>query len=103
MDGMKARQFVAIVALHAPPAGPLVTPGECEEALSDALRGVVLGGYDEMVCAWMVRSFNLTTLRVTVSLIERVRAAGMEDAARLQEHMERQRNTGRIYYGQHPR
>lgn len=80
MDSMKARQFVAIVPLHTAPRGPYVTPGEREEALSDALRGVVLGGYDEQIAAWMVQILDVPTLRVIVSMIERVRAAGMQEA-----------------------
>jgi hypothetical protein len=55
---MKARHFAPVAPLHTQPAGPYATPGECEEVLSDALRGVVLGGYDELICGWLVQSID---------------------------------------------
>jgi hypothetical protein len=77
---MKARHFAPVAPLHTQPAGPYATPGECEEVLSDALRGVVLGGYDELICSWLVQSLDLSTLRVLVSLMERIRVAGIQVA-----------------------
>lgn len=100
---MKARQFVAIVALHAQPVGPYVTPGEREEALSDALRGVVLGGYDELVCAWMIRTLDVPTMRVIVSIIERVRAAGIQEAVDAELALRARHPQPPQTYGQHPR
>lgn len=82
MESMRARQFVAISALHTDPdkVMPYATPAERADALADALRGVVLGGYDELICAWMVAHLNVSALRVILSLMERVRGAGMVEA-----------------------
>jgi hypothetical protein len=112
MHSMRARQFVAIMPLHTEPGGPFITPGEREEVLSDALRGVVLGGYDELVCAWIVQNFNLPTLRVIVSLIERVREAGNQEAVDAElalrhpqpAHRHADRGIAQVpQYGHHPR
>ncbi|HEV7897279.1 MAG TPA: hypothetical protein VGP31_05490 [Planosporangium sp.] len=80
MDSMKARHYGPVRPLHTAPSGPYVTPGRREEGLSDVLRGVELGGYDEQIMAWMVRMLDDGTLRTIVSLIERVRGAGMIEA-----------------------
>ncbi|MGC9667101.1 hypothetical protein ACNTMW_11165 [Planosporangium sp. 12N6] len=80
MSSMKACHFTPVAPLHTQPVGPYATPGDCEAVLSDALRGVVLGGYDELICAWLVRHLDLSTLRVLISLLERVRVAGAYEA-----------------------
>jgi hypothetical protein len=77
---MKARHFAPVAPLHVQPAGPYATPGDCADALADALRGVALGGYDELICAWLVQQLDLPTLRVVVSLMERIREAGNLEA-----------------------
>lgn len=74
---MKARQFVAAEPLHTEPATPWATPEDREAALVDALRGVELGAHDERIVDWMLRLFDVGTLRTVVSLFERVRDAGM--------------------------
>jgi hypothetical protein len=66
--------------------------------LSDALRGVVLGGYDELICGWLVQSIDLSTLRVVVSLIERIRAAGIQEAVDA-ENAQRGRHAAPHQYG----
>lgn len=99
MPSMRARDYASINPLHAAPSGPYVDPGHREEALSDALRGVELGAYDEQIKAWMVRFLDDSTLRTIVSLIERVRAQGMLDAlaveAALQARRRERRDPGR--------
>jgi hypothetical protein len=77
MASMKAREYAPIERLDSAPIGPYVSPGQREEALSDALRGVDLGANDELVVGWLVRHLDNTTLRTLVSLIERARGAGM--------------------------
>lgn len=101
MTSMKARHFAPIAPLHTQPAGPYVTPGEREEALSDALRGVELGACDELIMAWMVQILDLSTLRVVVSLIERTRAAGIQEAVDAENAL-RARHPQPPQYGQHP-
>jgi len=77
MASMRAREYAPIERLETAPIGPYVPPGQREEALSDALRGVDLGANDELIVGWLVRHLDNTTLRTLVSLIERVRGAGM--------------------------
>jgi hypothetical protein len=77
MASMKAREYAPIERLDSAPIGPYVSPGQREEALSDALRGVDLGANDELIVGWLVRHLDSTTLRTLVSLIERARGAGM--------------------------
>jgi hypothetical protein len=77
MASMKAREYAPIERLDSAPIGPYVSPGQREEALSDALRGVDLGANDELIVGWLVRHLDNTTLRTLVSLIERARGAGM--------------------------
>ena len=74
---MRAREYAPIERLETAPIGPYVPPGQREEALSDALRGVDLGANDELIVGWLVRHLDNTTLRTLVSLIERARGAGM--------------------------
>ncbi|NJC82188.1 hypothetical protein [Planosporangium mesophilum] len=64
--------------------GPSVNRSDIEDAISDALRGVVLGGYDEIVCGRLVRQLDVTSLRTLVSMTERVRTAGMVEALDLE-------------------
>lgn len=73
-----ARQYTAVEPLHHAPSGPYVDRGRREEALADALRGVELGAYDEQIVAWMSSMLDDPTLRTIVSLLERVRIAGVE-------------------------
>ncbi|NJC70970.1 hypothetical protein HC031_14785 [Planosporangium thailandense] len=80
MTSMKARHFAPVAPLHVLPAGPYATPHDCADALTDALRGVERGGYDELICAWLVQRLDVSTLRVIVSLIERVREAAIRQA-----------------------
>jgi hypothetical protein len=77
MASMRAREYAPIERLETAPIGPYVPPGQREEALSDALRGVDLGANDELIVGWLVRHLDNTTLRTLVSLIERARGAGM--------------------------
>jgi hypothetical protein len=77
---VKARQFTPVAPLHTAPLGPSVSRTDVEDAMADALRGVVLGGYDEIVCSRLVRQLDLTSLRTLVSMIERVREAGNLEA-----------------------
>ncbi|GAA1818521.1 hypothetical protein GCM10009835_43250 [Planosporangium flavigriseum] len=81
MPSMKACHFAPVAPLHVQPVGPYATPGDCADVLADALRGVALGGYDELICVWLVQRLDLSTLRVLVSLLERVRQAGNREAA----------------------
>jgi hypothetical protein len=79
MAGMKARDYAPIERLDTAPTGPYVPPNQREEALCDALRGIDLGANDELTVSWLVRHLDNPTLRTVVSLIERVRGAGMVD------------------------
>jgi hypothetical protein len=74
---MRAREYVAIEPLHEAPTGDYVDYGHREEALSDALRGVAMGGYDALTVGRLVRHLDDPTLRALVSLIERARGASM--------------------------
>lgn len=47
----------------------------CETALRDALRGIELGAYDDQIVEWMA-DWDVPTVAVFVSLLERARAAG---------------------------
>jgi hypothetical protein len=76
MTSMKAREYAPIERLDTAPIGPYVPPGQREEALSDALRGIELGANDELIVGWLVRHLDNSTLRTLVSLIERVRSTG---------------------------
>jgi hypothetical protein len=70
------------------PAGPYADYSVREEALSHALRGVEMGGYDELIKGWLLRHLDNPTMRTLVSLIERARGAGMVDTLALAERME---------------
>src|SRR5262249_56298863 len=91
---MRARQYTEIKPLHEAPAGPWVDQGDREEALSDALRNVELGAYDELIIGRLVRHTDNPTMRTLVSLFERVRdAVGVVDlAAELQRRAEERHN-----------
>jgi hypothetical protein len=56
-----------------------MSPGQREEALSDALRDIELGAYDEMTIGWLARNLDNPRLRAIVSLIERTRGADPEN------------------------
>jgi hypothetical protein len=86
---MKARQYTEIKPLHEMPAGPWVDQGDREEALSDALRNVELGAYDELIIGWLVRHTDNPTMRTLVSLIERVRDAGAVGVVDLEAALQR--------------
>jgi hypothetical protein len=81
---MRARQYTEIKPLQEAPAGPWVDQGDREEALSDALRNIELGAYDELIIGWLVRHTDNPTMRTLVSLIERVRDAGAVGVVDLQ-------------------
>jgi hypothetical protein len=97
---MKARNFAPVAPLHVQPVGPYATPGDCADVMADALRGVVLGGYDDLICAWLVQHLDVSTLRVIVSLMERIREAGnleaveAENALRARHSQQRQADLG---------
>lgn len=80
MEPFTPRTFAPVAPLQVAPAGPYATLSECEAVLADTLRGVELGGYDELVCAQLVSQLNMPMLRALVSLFERVRTAGILDA-----------------------
>jgi hypothetical protein len=86
---MKARQYVAIEPLHEMPTGDYVDHGHREEALSDVLRGVELGAYDEQIKGWLVRHLDDPTMRTLVSLIERARDAGIIGVLDLEAELQR--------------
>jgi hypothetical protein len=69
---MKARQYVAIEPLHEMPTGDYVDYGHREEALSDALRGVEMGAY-EQIKSWLVRHLDDPTMRTAAPLRSPVR------------------------------
>ncbi|MGC9669837.1 hypothetical protein ACNTMW_25260 [Planosporangium sp. 12N6] len=79
MTSMRARHYAPLTPLETEPVGPYTAPGQREEALWDALRGVELGRHDERTMIWAVRSLDNSTLRVIVSWLERVRLAGPTD------------------------
>lgn len=70
-------------AISYAPAGPIATPPvspyaeaeERREAVLDALAGLELGAYDLRIVEWFV-NLDDSTLRVLVSWLLRVRAAG---------------------------
>jgi hypothetical protein len=76
---MKSPEYVPIEALNSAPTGPHVPAAEREDALRDALRGVDLGGHDELVVGYLARHLDQPTMRTLVSLVERARGAGMVD------------------------
>lgn len=99
MQPMTARQYAPIERLDQEPmARPYVpvTRAQRESALHDALRGVELGDYDQRIMAWLLRILDDGTLRTVVSLIERVRTAGVKDA--LDAEAALQREKWRQYY-----
>jgi hypothetical protein len=88
---MRAREYTPTTPLHTAPGGTYVTPGQRADALSDALRGVELGAYDEQIAAWMVRVLDDPTVRTIVSLLERVRAQGMLEVLEVEKELWRRR------------
>jgi hypothetical protein len=91
---MRSRQYVAIEPLHEMPAGPWVPYNDRADALADALRDVELGGYDQLIMGWLVRHLDNPTMRTLVSLIERVRGAGLLAAVELEAALQ-ERNAQR--------
>jgi hypothetical protein len=88
---MMARELVSIEPLNAAPGGPYADRSDRESALSDAFRGVQMGAHDERFAAWCVWHFDLTTLRTLVSIMERVRRAGLVETLDLQAALIRRR------------
>lgn len=63
------------------PVGPVHSSAEDLERLTAALRGVQLGVDDRGCAAWLARTLDAPTMRVMLSWLERVRAAGRAEAA----------------------
>jgi hypothetical protein len=86
---MRARDFAPIKRLDEAPAGPYADAGFREEALSDALRGVDLGAWDELTIGFLVRHLDSVTMRTLVSLVERARCAGIAHALDTENALQR--------------
>lgn len=82
---MRADEYTRIERLDTVPAGQIVSNEEKEQALRDALRGVDLGSYDELVVGWLSRHLDGAKSRTLVSLVARARRAGVADTLTVAE------------------
>lgn len=104
---IRSRQFAPVAPLNDPKAVELLplpaNRSECEDVIRDALRGVPLGWYDEAVCRWLAYNVTVPTLRTLVSLMERIREAGNQEAVDAENELRtRSRGVAPVQYGPHP-
>lgn len=85
---MRVHEFTTVGPIDHAPSNAIVSDQDAREALNDALRGIEIGKYDQTFAGWLVQALDTSGLREVVSLLARVRQAGMLDMIAIEEARE---------------
>jgi hypothetical protein len=96
---MRASDYAKAQSLNEPPEGDHVSTGLRLQAILDALRDVELGAYDHQIVTCMANMLGDPAARTLVSLLLRVRDAGVLGMMTLVEHIEDRAKKARL---EHP-